>query len=216
MRFNFAPTAGFESQVGNRTDLRMMAEVFVPSNRSEASVVLHRYYAAFLRKQDIIANSQYSVVELTAWPLIRIGLGQKLHFPSSGMAGIIFMLKTCASVSLYGFDINSSAPGHYYDDSTDGLTAAMKSLVATEPWRLKLAPNSLRIPRGTLKVTKKVANDGSKTFVVSETMDGAYTRYINQNYRKSYENPKRSAHNFMLERNAIRDLVTAGCVQSSP
>jgi hypothetical protein len=80
LRFNFAPTVGYERYVGAQTHLRMMAQVYVPANRSEGSVVLHRYYAPFLAGEDKAANGNYSVAQLTGWPLIRIGTSRR-HEP---------------------------------------------------------------------------------------------------------------------------------------
>jgi len=212
MRFNFAPTAGYEAHVGSRTDFHMMAETFVPTNHSKHAVVLHRYYSPALKEEDLIANGNFSVVELTGRPLLRIGRGRRLWFPSSGIAGVVFLLKSCTNVSLYGFDLAGKAPGHYFDDSTEGHAAAMINLVAKEPWRLKLAPHSLRIPKGVLQVrTGLDASSGKQRLAVSEISKGAYKRFIERDYEKLYA--KNAQHNLKLERNTLLAFIAAGCVQ---
>ena len=44
-------------------------------------------------------------------------------------------MHACSSVSLYGFDLAGSTPGHYFDDATEGIVARLQELLVREPWR---------------------------------------------------------------------------------
>ena len=54
---------------------------------------------------------------------------------SSGFAGLLFAMHACSSVSLYGFDLAGSTPGHYFDDATEGIVARLQELLVREPRR---------------------------------------------------------------------------------
>ena len=210
MRINFAPTLHYEAHVGSRTDMRFMALVYVPRNRSEQSVVLHRYHRRgdSFYQQDRTANSMFSVVQLKGGPMMKVG--GKPPLPSSGYAGVVAMMKSCASVSLYGFDLHGVAPGHYFDDSTEGHAAAMRESVATEPWRVTRAPDSLKLPRGVLKL---VGGRNGTQYQVVEAYPGAYAAYITRDYKEHYL--KSLNHDFRTERETLLAFVKAGCVSSA-
>lgn len=211
LRFNFAPTVGYEKFVGTRTHLRMMAQVYVPANRSEGSVVLHRYYAPFLAGEDKAANGNYSVAQLTGWPLIRIGTSRRRRwFPSSGIAGALLLMRSCAGVSMYGFDLNGNSPGHYFDEEIEGLLPNMRTLLREEPWRLELAPHSLYAP----KINQKQQRRGADGRMVPPTLElkapGAYNALVRSKYVAM--NASAGNHNLQLERAALYSFIKAGCL----
>jgi hypothetical protein len=211
LRFNFAPTSGHERHVGAKTQLRMMAQVYVPANRSEGSVVLHRYYAPFLAEEDALANLNYSVAELTGWPLVRVGTSpRRLWFPSSGIAGVVLLMRSCASVSMYGFDLSGSSPGHYFDEEAEGLLPNVRALLAREPWRLQLAPHSVYAPSVVSRPQPPGADGSSRPPVVEAKTAGAYNQLVVADYIKM--NTSNANHNLRLERSALQSFIDAGCL----
>jgi hypothetical protein len=214
LRFNFAPIVGHERQVGAKTQLRMMAQLYVPANRSEGSVVLHRYNPRFARlraEEDAMGNGNYTVVELIGWPLTRIGTS-RLWNPSSGVAGMVLLMRSCASVSMYGFDLSGNAPGHYFDEEMEWLLPNVRMLLASEPWRLQLAPHSVQAPNIAIEEQPPGADGSSRPPLVKVTKPGAYNQLVVADYIRMNQTADQVNHNLGLERAALKDFIAAGCL----
>lgn len=228
LRFNFAPTTGHESSVGSITHLRMMAQLYVPANRTDGSVVIHRYQSREREQEDALTVGNYSIVAVNSWPTSHIGTRRRYWYPSSGIAGVILLLRICTNVSLYGFDTTGSHPGHYYDEEKEGLLINLRQLIHDEPWRTRLAPHSLYMPGGVLKrrrhspatplhIAERRASSRDKRYILSNDNELNAPGALNQFIRKSYAamNDSVKSHNMQLERVVLREWIHAGCLRAS-
>jgi len=149
IRFNQAPTAGYESHVGSRTTLRIQnsfAAGEVEGARSE--VCLIRLSSSKKKNKDGARLGQLSgdgsghgcgsVVQLSPqfeayrrmlWYNMSAAGGSKW---SSGFMGIALAVNLCASVSLYGFDFGS---GYYFPK--EHRKKDNKGVAAGHPWALE-------------------------------------------------------------------------------
>ena len=120
MRFNGAPTAGYEKYVGSKTDLRILsAENVGFRDSAEETVVQHlRSHQAMI--QLIRFNERFPGQapvsfdpDFTSYVVKQAGFT-----PSSGFFGIMHALQVCRHVKLYGFRGPSGnyTRYHYYDD----------------------------------------------------------------------------------------------------
>jgi hypothetical protein len=122
IRFNAAPTKGFEKSVGSKTTIRIqnvdhlgykerqdVALVF--SARSDKDVTK---YISHRRKPQYKTRTQY-MFNPEFWCHVWDWVAHRKLKPSSGMAGVVLALHNCeAPVGVFGFSHNSSQ-FHYYD-----------------------------------------------------------------------------------------------------
>jgi hypothetical protein len=114
LRFNFAPAGGrYGAFVGRRTDARLMAFSWVElSAREQGTVLIHGPSDV---EVDLRANRGFNLLSVSK--AVETGLGAGLKFPvSGGMRGVLLCLRLCSSLSLFGYDLDGSAGGHYFDD----------------------------------------------------------------------------------------------------
>jgi hypothetical protein len=114
VRFNFAPTSGrYGAFVGRRTDARLMAYSWVELRaREKGTIIIHGPSDIEL---DLRANHGFNLLSVSS--AVDTGLGAGLKFPvSGGMRGVLLCLRLCGSLSLFGYDLDGNAGGHYYDD----------------------------------------------------------------------------------------------------
>jgi len=69
IRFNFAPTCGFERDVGTKTSVRVMGKTWVWSSQDagdgEEPIIIHRYNTNDYFTEDLQLNRGYNIATLT-------------------------------------------------------------------------------------------------------------------------------------------------------
>ena len=233
IRFNFAPTRGFERHVGAKTSVRFMGKSWVWSEPPDAAaggagditsthpdpVLMHRYNSRAYFNEDLELNGAFNIATLdhpfqlhgfgmarrvkkaltrrsnattNFTEAEREGLSQRygsikrpLAPISSGFSGVLFAMYACSDVSVYGFDLQGEHPGHYFNDTRDGVVARLAELKAREPRRT-----------GTFSVDPGL-HGTSKVEIIREQ----YTD----------EEPE---HPFQLERGLIRAWRNSGCLKT--
>ena len=218
IRFNFAPTRGFERHVGTKTSVRFMGKTWVWSkeagDRGPEPILIHRYNQKGYFLEDLRLNLGYNIATLDhPFTLHGFGMGrrvqsvlskggmfddaelQSLHRfaamkdekapVSSGFSGLLFAMYACSHVSLYGFDVEGTHPGHYYNDTRDGVVARVAELLRREPIR-------------------------KDSFSVDPGLFGFDVTFIRDQYTR-----EKSDHPFQLERGIIRAWTESGCLRAS-
>ena len=120
---------------------------------------------------------------------------------STGFGGLLFAMHACSEVSVYGYDVSGSHPGHYFNDATEGSVARLQEQVVREPFRL----NSLSVDPGIegVKLDSRMPSSAHHADRATE-----YRTWIEQQYTNTTP-----AHPYPLERGLIRMFVERGCVQ---
>eukprot|EP00898_Chlorokybus_atmophyticus_P000144 jgi/Chlat1/112/Chrsp1S03215 len=120
IRFNAAPTKGYESRVGTKTTIRIQNvdhlgyretskdKILLFTARNEKDV---RKYVAHRRRY--LTRTQY-VFNPEWWCYVWEWVNQRGLKPSTGMAGVVLALRMCTDVHLYGFSHNATQ-FHYYN-----------------------------------------------------------------------------------------------------
>jgi len=234
IRFNFAPTRGFERHVGAKTSVRFMGKSWVWSEPPGAAaggtggisdggastsdpVLMHRYNSRTYFDEDLQLNGGFNIATLDhPFQLHGFGMARRVKKAltkrsnattkftqaereglsqrygsvksplapiSSGFSGVLFAMYACSDVSVYGFDLLGEHPGHYFNDTRDGVVARLAELRAREPRRT-----------GTFSVDPGL-HGTSKVEIIREQ----YTD----------EEPE---HPFQLERGLIRAWRDSGCL----
>ena len=126
MRFNSAPAKGFEKHVGSKTTHRITNTQNWGFHESSSELLLIHFRAVsalkglFWNADQIKTNGKHRIPN----PLVAFDpefveyIAHSLSFmATSGLYGILIAIQTCASVSLYGFQVstNHGVPYHYYD-----------------------------------------------------------------------------------------------------
>lgn len=116
IRVNTAPTEGFESWVGSRTDARFVSSPEacsrVLSKRMVPGAIFLRPRSGSQRRKFEAAGARTIVVPECPQSKPYIGKSD----PSSGFLAALFFSHSCSSLNLVGFIArNLSAPYHYYD-----------------------------------------------------------------------------------------------------
>lgn len=220
IRFNFAPTTGFEHNVGTKTSIRFMGKSWVwseaPVNSSLPDpILMHRYNYKKYFEEDIRLNGGYNIATLDhAFQLHGFGLARrvkralsrrskytaaelgglkkyerqkKMLAPiTSGFSGLLFAMYACSEVSLYGFDLAGLFPGHYFNDTREGIMAHLAELTRREPHRKA----SFSVDPGLYGTTK--------------------VDIINEQYTD--DDPEHPIH---LERGIIRAWKDSSCLRTS-
>jgi hypothetical protein len=127
---------------------------------------------------------------------------------SSGMIGLLLGLHQCGSLSLFGFDLDGAAPGHYYDDEQEGIGPELLALARAEPGRLESAPATLHMGDGRipLSIVRERQPDGRSVPVLRwregwgpGTRGGTLSEAIRSGFRTD-RRAMAHAHNFAWER----------------
>eukprot|EP00191_Tetraselmis_sp_GSL018_P022269 CAMPEP_0177626564 /NCGR_PEP_ID=MMETSP0419_2-20121207/30721_1 /TAXON_ID=582737 /ORGANISM="Tetraselmis sp., Strain GSL018" /LENGTH=589 /DNA_ID=CAMNT_0019127627 /DNA_START=106 /DNA_END=1873 /DNA_ORIENTATION=- len=119
IRFNRAPTKGFERHVGSRTSLRIASPMNVGWREGNESTLLPMPTKSYLYLQVVLhrrhpgsklflIDSEFNDYASTFLPSL----------PSTGFLGVLLALQRCAEVNLYGFHTSTSfgIPYHYYNN----------------------------------------------------------------------------------------------------
>lgn len=127
IRFNAAPTKGYESHVGTKTTIRIqnvdhlgfrekqdVALIFSARNEKDVKkFISHR--RKYMGRAQYMFNPEF-------WCHIWDWVAHRKLKPSSGMAGVVLALKNCRlPVSLFGFSHNSTK-FHYFDTLPEKVT----------------------------------------------------------------------------------------------
>ena len=136
IRFNAAPTKGFEKHVGKKTTIRVQNidnlgwrepkdEMLVFTARDEKTF---RHFAHYqkkkLAKRDDEKNHAQRVFNPEFWCHVWDWVDRRKLKPSSGFAGVIMALRTCSGkVSLYGFSHNNTR-FHYFNVLDEKVTTS--------------------------------------------------------------------------------------------
>ena len=120
LRFNSAPTRGFEKHVGSKTTYRITntQNWGFHEPKTDESILIH--FRAKSAIKGLFWNSkQKKTLKLYAFaPDFVEYVAQKVNFlATSGLYGILLALQRCHSVSVYGFQVSTQhgALYHYYD-----------------------------------------------------------------------------------------------------
>ena len=126
MRFNSAPTKGFEKHVGSKTTHRITNTQNWGFHEFDDELLLIHFRAVsalkglFWNAEQQRTNGKHRIPN----PLVAFDpnyveyIAHSLSFlATSGLYGILLAVQTCASVTLYGFQVstNHGVPYHYYD-----------------------------------------------------------------------------------------------------
>lgn len=126
VRFNSAPTRGYEGSVGTRTDLRLSNGEHIGYKERNETVIHHLKASSFLFKLFLYA-AKFPPANGHAQPLAfhpeftsyvaKVGRGT---IPSSGLFAVMLALHTCAEVKLYGFhaSFRHGSRHHYFNTET--------------------------------------------------------------------------------------------------
>ena len=133
----------------------------------------HRLHSLFRNTSDARVSRTY--------------LSAAKRVPSSGFATLLFALHGCSQVGLFGFDLEGSHHGHYFDDETEGSTARVTQLLRAEPWR-----------KGTSSVSTGI-----------ESSHVAASDFVRLQY---IPNSSFESHPFQIERGVIMALIRDGCI----
>lgn len=200
----------------------------------ELPLIIHRYNNPTYLEEDLRLNTAYPIVTLehyfarsafllgmhasktaklliqNATPVERVELrryrwGDDRLAISSGFAGLLFAMQACRSVTVYGFDLTGSSPGHYFDDTSEGVVAKLQEILVREPGRkqsLSIDPGidgvSFSSPSNLLEQEK--ARHASQAHV--------YRAWIKQQYASSTP-----SHPYVLERGVLRMFAEHGCIE---
>ena len=110
------------------------------------------------------------------------GMKEDMAPVSSGFSGLLFALYACSDVSLYGFDLAGVHPGHYFNDTRDGVVARVAELLQREPHRYA-------------------------SYSVDPGLYGFNASFIREQYTSD-----KTAHPFQIERGIIRAWADSGCL----
>jgi hypothetical protein len=129
IRFNFAPSRGYEDDVGSRTDIRIMGRNWIFWEGDE--VIIHRYsgnanHDLYVERDDslllMINNSDTN--RLYSFNIEFLTYASDLFnakVPSSGAIGVALALRLFGNVTLFGFTTSYSdhhkGMWHYYNDT---------------------------------------------------------------------------------------------------
>jgi len=234
LRLNFAPaTPKYAPNVGARTDVRIMAgNAWATPGARDAGLLLvqaplpqagdwsAKDRAAFAAVAT--ANRLYRIANVASE--IESGFGGLKFDVSSGFRAFLIGLRLCGSLSLFGFDLDSAAPGHYYSDDEEGIGSELLALARIEPERVEGAPLTLHMgdSRKPLSIVSERQPDGRSLPVLKWKKGwGHGTRggTLSQAIRGGFRTDARSmqfVHNFAWERLVIRHLARSGCVSVQP
>ena len=118
IRFNFGLTKGYESDVGSRTDLRILGKNHI-FREFKNELMIHRYNKDVYKNADKIVHLKECYPNLTGFTDEYYNFINNEFFCgsicSSGFMGVAMALKLFENVSVYGFQ-NTNEKQHYYPD----------------------------------------------------------------------------------------------------
>jgi len=122
IRFNSAPTKGFEAKVGSRSTLRITnSRNFGFREHPSEQVYQHMRVAAGLQKLLSIRRRQPHLLLYGMHPSFHefIDKGFDGFLATSGLVGVIMAMHKCAKVDLYGFQVHPrhGVQYHYYNQA---------------------------------------------------------------------------------------------------
>jgi len=147
MRFNQAPTVGYEKRVGSKTSLRLQNQErtgSVPTDKGNPPCLVKGYnFKHDKRCKLLVLSPQFMMYTKYFWYFYRAGsLANRVGRAdyslarikmSTGMIGLTLAMHLCGKVDLYGF---SGGRGHYYQK-----TAAARSdstpFAERHPWQIE-------------------------------------------------------------------------------
>eukprot|EP00897_Mesotaenium_endlicherianum_P004766 jgi/Mesen1/4317/ME000022S03606 len=121
MRFNGAPTRGFEKQVGSKTTYRLSQVEWAGFKEANESVIYHLWLRAqhadiehIVRFKRMFPEGPLLVLDVGYLTQVFNALGT---MPSIGYVGFSLALQRCRRVALYGFYLGErhGVKHHYYD-----------------------------------------------------------------------------------------------------
>jgi len=131
MRFNLAPTVGYEKHVGTKTTLRVSEMEYFPYRESSETILAliasEKLLETFMEYRTMAPLTDKSYVlspEFIEYVSKSLGRGS---IPSVGTMGLFFMLHTCRKVDVYGFHMSErhGARYHYFNkDLVDSIRLA--------------------------------------------------------------------------------------------
>eukprot|EP00899_Mesostigma_viride_P023903 jgi/Mesvir1/4698/Mv21593-RA.1 len=130
IRFNEAPTVGYEQHVGSKTTIRIQNKEYSGFAEDPHEICLVKLYQYFYRSKSLCRVVQFSpqfqlyalrywsVFPPTHWPG---GLAMHTGKMSSGFMGLAFALHLCGHVSVFGM---SQGEEHYFLKFSDKIPVA--------------------------------------------------------------------------------------------
>ncbi|GAQ82304.1 Glycosyltransferase family 29 (sialyltransferase) family protein [Klebsormidium nitens] len=111
IRFNAAPTRGYETHVGRKTTIRILNMDFLHWPHARGTLALYtvrsqRDVRKFLHHQQPRGPSPAFLFHPEWWCHVWEWLGYRKVKPSTGFAGVVLALHFCSSVHLFGFRIS--------------------------------------------------------------------------------------------------------------
>jgi hypothetical protein len=219
VRFKFAPSGGrYAAHVGNRTSVRVMSLCWaIPHARADGTLLVRMVQKAGLAEGDAAVNADLNIAVME--PSLLTAFGQSPHNRSlsAGTQTAILALRLCSRVSLFGFDLAGRAPGHYFDDETDGIVPALLQLAREAPERLSLGPQCFELAHRHARINLTIAPNGSRVAMLTGCKPGGLTRSIRNGYRKQSA-PARAdivMHPLLWERSLLRSFAAAGCLSAA-
>jgi len=151
IRFNAAPTAGFEDYVGSKTTVRFVNRLHFGYYEKVSDTVLQQVTTPETMEKFIAMKKEMPAARLfmVSPDFHRHVVSELNKPPTNGMYGILFALQRCSSISLYGFFRGNDAhvPYHYFD--TDAPITAQRARDLQE-WPLLL--ELVRRSNGRMKI----------------------------------------------------------------
>mmetsp|Transcript_29231 Transcript_29231/g.82481 ORF Transcript_29231/g.82481 Transcript_29231/m.82481 type:complete len:589 (+) Transcript_29231:164-1930(+) len=120
LRFNSAPTKGYQEHVGSRTTYRVCNGEHLNFKEGNETVIHHLKARSFLRKL-MLYTALGKAPPLVFDPDFTSYVASMLSFiPSSGYFAIMMALQVCHQISLYGFFVSDrhGARHHYFNTET--------------------------------------------------------------------------------------------------
>eukprot|EP00243_Klebsormidium_subtile_P012901 TRINITY_DN8163_c0_g1_i1.p1 TRINITY_DN8163_c0_g1~~TRINITY_DN8163_c0_g1_i1.p1 ORF type:complete len:391 (+),score=35.35 TRINITY_DN8163_c0_g1_i1:61-1233(+) len=126
IRFNAAPTKGYEEHVGRKTTIRILNMDFLHWPHARGTLALYtvrsqRDVRKFLHHQQPRSPRPAFLFHPEWWCHVWEWLGYRKVKPSTGFAGVVLALHFCSSVHLFGFS-HSSSRFHYFNVLPEKVT----------------------------------------------------------------------------------------------
>jgi len=119
VRFNAAPTAGFEEFVGTKTTVRFVNRLHFGFQEKTTETVLQQVTTEEALQQFLTLKKEMPAQRffMVAPSFHKLVVSQLVKPPTNGLYGVVFALQRCQQISLFGFFRGSDAhvPYHYFD-----------------------------------------------------------------------------------------------------
>lgn len=143
LRFNFAPTRGFEEDVGRKTTHRILGGSSGENyNFKENSEMILRPMKNIIYDKRYLENDyENSKIKenqdfFSNYAILPPAYCSPLSNPSNGFVGINFALHTFDKITLFGFEEKQAKNYHYFDDkdNIEYVKNVMKSYALSNPF----------------------------------------------------------------------------------